>query len=135
MTACFVMSMWPKVLRERALVAGYGNVLFGRGDVEGTDEKDDSLCLDNHVRGNKLYRNGRPILYTLLDELGIPWCSASCHWVSLDRGKMTDEQKQAIAHCCSWVCERWMDKHHPGCPRLHNLYAKCHPSCEAERDR
>lgn len=123
---------WPEILRERAIADGYGNVLFGLGDVEGTDEKGDSLCLGNHERGNRLYRDRAPIIYGLLTELGVPWLSASCHWVGLDRQKMTEEQKKAIEHCRPWVNERWMDKHHPHCPRLHNRYAKCDPRCSPE---
>ncbi len=120
---------WPDELRTRGVAAGYGDVLIGACDVEGTDENGDSLCRDNHVRGNKLYRGGyergTPEIYAILNELGVPWCSASCHWVGLDRQKMTKEQLVDVDWRCSWVHERWRDKHDPRCERLYNRFAEC----------
>jgi hypothetical protein len=130
--------IWTMALRERALLAGYGDILIGQCDVEGTDVEGESLCLNDHVgakdpRLTRPWFRGQsevPEVRALLAELGIPCCSSSCHWVCLDRREMTPEQLAPLKCRRYWVRERYHDNHHPHCPRLRNRYVACDARCE-----
>lgn len=130
---------WTEEARARGIAAGYGDVLFGKCDVEGVMANGDSLCKAPHERGpHRPYhpRHGSdvPEIRAILADLGIPTSSASCHWIGLDRQAMTAEQKAAVEHKRNWVNERWRDKHALGCPRLDSRYGECRCAVEVEKD-
>lgn len=114
---------WPERLRARCIELGYGDVLIGQCDVEGVDANGESFCREPHREGPEMF--GNPAIREILDEIGVPHTSASCHWVGLDRQRMSPEQRAAVEGRRYWVCERWRDKHHSGCPRLSNPYQAC----------
>lgn len=121
---------WPDEVRARAIAAGYGDVLFGQCDVEGVRANGDSYCKAPHDEGprraySRAHGTNCPEIWSILADVGVPTSSASCHWIGLDRDKMTPEQKAAVSGQRFWVYERWRDKHDRDCERLHNRYAEC----------
>lgn len=127
-------TLWTVELRARAKAAGYGGVLIGRCSVEGTDEQGNSLCLNAHERGNRLYRGGsaygEPEIWAILRELGIPMSSGACHTRCFDLREMTPEQLAPIKYRKrAWVSERWYDTHHQHCPKRTNRYSDCMNEC------
>jgi hypothetical protein len=95
---------WPEELRRRGLEAGYGDVLVGQCDVEGTDATGHCFCGKPHREGP--YLRGKPAIWALLEDMGLPMASGSCHWACFDRGRLTTEQKAALAGRRYWVRER-----------------------------
>jgi hypothetical protein len=123
---------WPAEARARGIAAGYGDVLIGVCDVEGTYANGHSLCKNDHAAGDGPRIGSEPAIYVILRQLGVPTCSASCHWVGIDTEKMTPEQRAAVRGRRNWVNERWRDKHERHCAFLYNQYATCVcPSAEA----
>jgi hypothetical protein len=96
---------WTNELRKRCLEVGYGDVLIGQCDVEGVDKNCIGFCRQNpHGIGPMI--KGDIAIWVILKEMGISAVSSSCHWVGLDRSKMTEEQKEAVKHLPYWVAER-----------------------------
>lgn len=96
---------WPERLREKCIAAGYGDVLIGQCDVEGLDANKIGFCRQKpHGDGPEI--RDTPAIWVILDEIGVPRASASCHWVGLDRQRMTQAQRDAVQGRPYWVCER-----------------------------
>lgn len=105
---------WVEELRRRCFEAGYGGVLLGLCDVEGVDKNYVGFCRQKpHGVGPRIpYQRSRgsnsPSILGILDDLGIPFASASCHWAGFDRGRMTEDQREVLNRHArfNWVCER-----------------------------
>lgn len=95
---------WPEELRVRGIAAGYGNVLIGACDAEGTDAEGFSFCGRPHHEGPQIDRT--PALWVIVKAMGLPMASGSCHWCCFFTDEMTKAQRAAVDGRRSWVSER-----------------------------
>jgi hypothetical protein len=98
-------------LLGRCLAAGYEGVLVGVCDIEALDKDGRGFCRQRpHGEGPTVTRrdvgSDAPAIQAILNDLGIPWSTASCHWVGLDMRKLTPEQLKSLGGGRTWACER-----------------------------